>query len=785
MIKIIHLFISLMIVLASRTCGIDMERFYPRDVEQGSDEAPVQQLPVEDKYTEWEKITVGNEDLFETIRKDMQKTQDWPDDTEGKVGYFPGLGKTWSGTAWDESPFLRENVERAYEALDLEDEYALSDLLDAAEHPDVNVRERAIGVLGLIGPVDDRILPAIAKGLSDPDEHVRSASARALARIGEEGLPYVYNALESDRTVVIEAAIQSLRRYARDSGNDIDLKVFTDALRHPDSKIRFAGEKALTEIGNRAIECLPDICKILEDEYSWNRYSAAKVIASFGKDASPALPMLIRYVYDYHYDMRDIVGQAIRNIEEDAYNVIKELNVEMGLGDIFGPKFEKMYITGLELNSDDDVKTLVAALKSDSRVKRWLAAEVLRRCAPYAAGAVPGLIDALDDDDEWLRIFAIDALGAIGSDATDAPPALRNIAGDATVQNHARVAAARIEGFERLRPLLGDENEWVRINAADAIAAIGEDAIDAASDLVTLLDDESVLVRNAASRALASIGYYDPRAIEYFVNIIRDGQYWEVYNAAQALEKFGPDAVPPLVDILKNSGDHPREHAARALGLMGKNAVPAIPALIDAMNNEAQYVGSKAITSLGQICARPDLSVPALISAMASENMSFKYNAAQALKCFGPDAIEALPALKIALDDYYGRIRVDSAMAIYRIAPDAIDIVPFLINELEDLSIEAYPGVTKDDPEAGRNSSPTSAARALGELGKVAIDAIPHLIEMLDRETHYHRWAACDGLAGIGPAASDALPKLKDLSENDPDPTVREAAVEAIVLIGM
>jgi len=784
MTKFIHLFISLMIVLASRTCGIDMERLYPHDAEQGSDEAPIQQLPVEDQYSEWEKVPVGNEDLLETIRKDTRKAQDWPEDTEGKVGFIPGLGKTWSGTPWDESPFLRENIERAYDALDLEDEYALTDMLDASEHSDKNVRERAIGVLGLVGPVDDRILPVIAKGLLDPDEHVRAASARALAKIGEEALPYVYKALESDRKEVIEAAIQSLRRYTRDSGNDIDLTIFTDALRHPDSKIRLAGEKALIELGDRAIACLPDIREILEDEYSWNRYSAAKVIASFGKDASPALPLLIRYVYDYHYDMREVVGQTIWNIEEDAYNVIKELNVEMGLGDVFGPKFEKQYITGLMLNNEDDVKTLTAALKSDSRVKRWLAAEVLRRCAPYASGAIPGLIDALDEDDKWLKIFASDALGAIGSDATGALPALKQITGDATVKNHARVAAATIEGFESLRPLLDDEDEWVRINAADAIAAIGEDGSGAASDLVALLDDESVLVRNAASRALAGIGYYDPCAIEYFVNIVRDGEYWEVYNAAQALGKFGPDAVPPLVDILNNSGDYSREHAAKALGLMGENAVEAIPALIDVLDDERQYVASTATASLGQICARPDLSVPALISAMASEQMSIRYSAAQALKCFGPDAIEAVPALKIALDDYYGRVRVDSAMAIYRIDPDAIDIVSFLLAELEDLSIEAYPGVREDDPEASRNGSPITAARALGELGELAIDAIPHLIEMLDRNIHYQRWAACDGLAGIGPAASNALPKLKDLSENDPDPTVRQAAVEAVVKIG-
>ena len=788
MIKIAHMILALVVIFATKSCGIDIHRTHPPVADSDADNASVQQITSTDEFPKSFEPQFDMEELF----KQAQEEDDdviWAEGLEGGFGYIPGVGKSWSGTPWDESPFVREDINRALNALNLEDKYAISDLLDAAGNAGVLVRERAIAVLGLLGPIDERILLAVANAIHDPEQKVRASAARALARIGEDALPYIYEALESDKTETLEAGLHSLRLFVKETGNDIDPEIFVGHLSHMNSYIRDAALKGLAGLGDKALPALPDIIEILEDEYSWNCSTAAKAITNFSDEASDALPLLIRHVYDYTYQMREEVGKAIICIDTGAHKEIRDFNKKMGLGDIFGAEFQYRYITALSLETDEDVRTLIDALKGESLTIRLLAAEILRRAAPDAADAVPALIGVLDDDNEWLRIFAVDAIGAIGAEGAninDAIPELKKIITDKTeshkLRDHARLAVAKNEGVTSLRALLSPDNQWLCIYAAEAINAIGEDAIDVAPDLVALLDDASERIRGAASRALAGIGYYEPRAMDYFITVISDGEFFQIYGAAKSLAKFGSVAVPPVIELLGDSRYKTRRYAAQALGYMEDVAVEAVPALINALNDGNNTVVSNSAKSLGQIGARADLCVPALISVLTHEQMGVRYEVAISVGNFGPDAINAIPALEMTTKDVYGRVRVDAAMAIHKINPDAIDIVHFLIPELKDTSPPG--GATfKVSELSKRNTSPIKAARALGELGELAIETIPLLIEMLDRENHYQRWAAVDGLAGIGPAASDALPKIKYLAENDPESAVREAAVEAIDLI--
>jgi HEAT repeat protein len=62
------------------------------------------------------------------------------------------------------------------------------------------------------------------------------------------------------------------------------------------------------------------------------------------------------------------------------------------------------------------------------------------------------------------------------------------------------------------------------------------------------------------------------------------------------------------------------------------------------------------------------------------------------------------------------------------------------------------------------------AAQAVGATGAAGAPAVPTLIGLLSSSSEGERNTACIGLAGIGPAAKEALPALKKaLSDSSPD----------------
>jgi HEAT repeat protein len=71
------------------------------------------------------------------------------------------------------------------------------------------------------------------------------------------------------------------------------------------------------------------------------------------------------------------------------------------------------------------------------------------------------------------------------------------------------------------------------------------------------------------------------------------------------------------------------------------------------------------------------------------------------------------------------------------------------------------------------------SAQAVGGIGAEARTAVPGLIALLGSSDVGSRNSACLGLAGIGPAARDALQTLRR-ALSDPSPDVRQFAQRAI-----
>jgi len=133
----------------------------------------------------------------------------------------------------------------------------------------------------------------------------------------------------------------------------------------------------------------------------------------------------------------------------------------------------------------------------------------------------------------------------------------------------------------------------------------------------------------------------------------------------------------------------------------------------------------------------------------------------------------AAPALMGGLADSDVRVRRGVALYLFwacsnyeRTTPHGLDLRPFL-----DSLIHA---LRDPDPRVKELS-----AQVVGLVGAQAAVAVPDLLRMLADTAEGLRNTACLGLAGIGPAARDALPALRKALE-DSRPDVRRSAQFAI-----
>ena len=176
-------------------------------------------------------------------------------------------------------------------------------------------------------------------------------------------------------------------------------------------------------------------------------------------------------------------------------------------------------------------------------------------------------------------------------------------------------------------------------------------------------------------------------------------------------------------------------------------------------------------------------NVQTLISALKDGSASMRRQAAQTLGECGPAAREATGPLIAALDDpdfWVGEAAADALRKVTGTpepvrerrnrAPRAPSAVPPAVANL----LRAM-----QDPK-----SRWMAVVALGEMGAIARDAVPALIEALEDGDAAVRWDAAKALGKMGPAAASAVPALAAALHEHDDVIVRQYAVAALGKIG-
>ncbi len=265
--------------------------------------------------------------------------------------------------------------------------------------------------------------------------------------------------------------------------------------------------------------------------------------------------------------------------------------------------------------------------------------DVLRKRFGDRPTTVPVLVAALDDRDPEVRAAAVWALGAA------AEPAVPGLA-------------------EALR----DEQEAVRTAAAGALGALGPRARSAAPVLFAALDDPRANVRAAAAQALASLEL-TAESVSSLAKALGNPDGYVRAFAAWSLGNLGPDAreaVPALVEALVP--DDTANVVAAALARIGPAAAEAVPALVADLRGPDSGRRWRAARTLGRIGPLAESAVAELMAALRDPNEAVRAHAARALGRIGPGAKPAAADLQRATGDSDPGVRAEARQALERLA---------------------------------------------------------------------------------------------------------------------
>jgi len=261
------------------------------------------------------------------------------------------------------------------------------------------------------------------------------------------------------------------------------------------------------------------------------RIEAAKELAKMGPAAKDAVPALVA---------------ALK--EEDPE---RSLHIEVS--------------NALEKIGAAAVPALIEALKDREAYTRRRAAMILGEIGPPAKDAVPALVAALKDESLWVRAYAARALG--GGFFTVLP---WDVLGSQLVfitraETRGGIGPEARAAIPALIEALEDHNEFVRWHAAQAIGGFGSDAKAAIPTLRRMLEGEKPPTSLHAASALAQLGETSlgMTTLIGMIKYLAPGQYPGPFEAAQQknrevrhlavdmLGDLGPaakDAVPALIE---------------------------------------------------------------------------------------------------------------------------------------------------------------------------------------------------------------------------------------------
>jgi HEAT repeat protein len=212
----------------------------------------------------------------------------------------------------------------------------------------------------------------------------------------------------------------------------------------------------------------------------------------------------------------------------------------------------------------------------------------------------------------------------------------------------------------------------------------------------------------------------------YDLKISNDKDKAVVEAAIEAIRKIGKPALPVLWEGVRGDNERSRLFAVECLDYFDSDWHPPVVELLKAAQHEDMYVRKTALELLENVKNKPKNCLPVLLECLNDKEADVRGTAIDRLDEMRPEAREVMSALRTAIGDTEPWVRYRALDMAGHYGAQAKPIVPELMKRLE---------------------KPDALARA---IGGVDVDEFVALMGTL---------------TAIGPAAKEALPRLRKLRD--------------------
>jgi HEAT repeat protein len=443
---------------------------------------------------------------------------------------------------------------------------------------------------------------------------------------------------------------------------------------------------------------------------------------------------------------------------------------------------------------------------------RQQAAWALRMLGKEARPAVPALVEALYDPNDFVRIEAAHTLLVIepGNSKLALPvllAALRNANAEVRQEAARRLATLgpRVQGAAAsLANALADENAGVRQAAASALGKLGPDDR-ATAVLLKLLkhscgetrfcaamllgkqgaankavvvalawafQDTNPVVRAAAGQALLKLGPTRSKAIGILLPYLKKGGESRRVTAMAILQidPCNKEALYAIVKDLKHANGQCQDKLIWYLGLdIGPKNPEALSVVINVLRDKTSKDRLTAASVFRDLGPRGKAAVPYLIETLGDDDYSLCLTSADALGAIGSEAKAAIPVLTKAIHSRRGFLRIHAAAALLSIESANKDALLVLFKALQSSHAETS----------------IQAATAFLSLGNLPKEAIPGLKRALQsNQFDTTRMLIALALPKYAAVAPNVSVSLLGTAMRDPAASVRAAACESLGKLG-
>jgi HEAT repeat protein len=233
------------------------------------------------------------------------------------------------------------------------------------------------------------------------------------------------------------------------------------------------------------------------------------------------------------------------------------------------------------------------------------------------------------------------------------------------------------------------------------------------------------------------------------------------------------DALPGLLEKLRDPQPRVRMEAAGSISRLGPAAKDAVAALVAAFPQEKDPFARRAmIDALGSVGPQARAAAPALAMAVrdgyGSVDDLVGFEAAAALAKIDPENVASGQYIGAMLRDKNPDVRCRAAAMVRLLGPGPKSLVPILTEAMK-------------DPATGVRYE---ALRSLTALRPEPAVLLPILTAAIGDKDRYMRQQAAVGLASYGPGAKDALKPLMEAVAKEKEPEVKAQQIRALRYIG-